>query len=166
MTALPLQDLQVSSFSEFLEEIAEGIERIQSGDFEPVFRKAMVDFEEYHDFWFQEEVAYTGAPWAELSPITIEAKGHGRILYDTGRLMRSLTSDSPDAIREIAGDVYSPSFRFGTFVEYAVYHQVGTDNMPARPIVGITEQGMERLSEDVFDHIVGLFFVGPPDSRN
>lgn len=161
----PLEELTIDSFDEFLEEVEQGIQRIREGDFTPPFRKAMKDFEEYHDFYFEEEVAYTGVPWAELSPITIEAKGHDTILFDTGRLRDSLTKNTPDAIREIAGDVYSPSFSFGTYVEYAAYHQAGTNNLPARPPVGITEQGLELLGEDVFDHIVGLFFVGAPETR-
>ncbi len=156
---------EIQSIDELFDLMAEGIERVRNADYEPVFRKVMNDFEDYHFFYFEHEVAFTGEPWAELSPITIERKGHDRILFDTGRLMASLTSDSADAIREIITDVHTPTMSFGTSVEYAAFHQEGTKYMPARPPLGITDVGMAQLTEDINDHLFGIFFVGDPNSR-
>lgn len=157
--------LVVDSIDELYSHIEQRIEEVLNADYEPVFRKVMNDFEEDHEFYFQNEVAFTGAPWAELSPVTIAAKGHDRILVDTGRLMASLTSDSPDAIREIVTGVHTPTMSFGTSVEYAGYHQTGTEHMPARPVLGITDIGMERLTDDLLDHLFGILLIGEPNTR-
>jgi len=39
---------------------------------------------------FQEEKAPDGTPWAPNSPVTIARKGHGRVLFHTGRLIGSI----------------------------------------------------------------------------
>lgn len=164
-----IPEMTIDNPSEFLENLAESVARVTEGDYTPVFRKVMVDLEEYHDFYFQEEISFEGQKWQELAPLTIEAKGHDTILVDTGRLKASLIGDTGDSIREIVGEANTPGFRFGTSVEYAIYHQVGTKqyggNLPARPMVGVPEAAVEKIFEDVQDHIMGLFFVGPPDSR-
>lgn len=73
--------------------------------------------------------------WAQLSERYAAWKAANypgmRILERTGRLRQALTeSSSPFAKRVIGGD----TFDFGTSgVEYASYHQSGTDFMPDRP---------------------------------
>lgn len=59
-----------------------------------------------------------GQPWDKLK------KRQGQILRDTGRLANSFSYS--------AG---ATGFRFGTDVNYAVYHQYGTDNLPQREMV-------------------------------
>lgn len=161
MSAAPSSMPRFNSFEELSQFFEAADERLEATDWTPVFRKQLKDFEEYHLFYFEQEVSFQNVPWAQLSPITIAAKGHATILFDTGALKASLTGPSPDAIRAIVTDVTTPGFVFGTSVEYAQYHQLGTRRMPARPPVGITEYAIQALSQDIIDHVIGVIFEGP-----
>jgi len=66
--------------------------------------------------------------WQPLAASTVARKGHSTILWETGRLMRSLWGVTPDSIR----DESALRLRFGTRVPYAKFHETGTQHMPAR----------------------------------
>ena len=69
------------------------------------------------------------------------------LLIKTGRLMDSLTNISdPDNILEVSDE----RIRFGTYVEYGIYHEEGTDRIPQRSFLEILEDfGLE-------DRLVGI----------
>jgi phage gpG-like protein len=76
-----------------------------------------------------------GGAWAPLSPPYARWKAKRRpgkpILVFDGDLRDSLTIPG-DGVWE----VWHRGFVIGTAVEYATYHQNGTPNMPARPVLG------------------------------
>lgn len=66
-----------------------------------------------------------GRPWAQLAPETIRAKGHDRILIDSGDL-----SQSGFVQRSPTGSVY-----LGFSSGLAPIHEYGTRTIPRRPIL-------------------------------
>lgn len=88
-------------------------------------------------------------PWPPLSEFTVQQKGHDTILYETGRLERSLTGITPDSII-VVRDLY---MRFGTRVPYAYPHQYG-DGLPLRRFMPEPHNYVGRLSQMAADYIV------------
>lgn len=80
--------------------------------------------------------ASAGAPWAPLAESTLRKK-HGSsamLLVDEGRLWESLTVPGAEfAVSELTDN--DQSLRFGTDDPVAGFHQHGTVNMPARPVI-------------------------------
>ena len=81
--------------------------------------------------------------WAPLSPLTIQKKGHSQILFDTGNMKNSIgigkietnyvSVTVPHAGKDLREDI--PSI-----------HQLGTDRIPQRKIVEVTDQLMNRIN--------------------
>lgn len=71
------------------------------------------------------------AAWAPLAAATVKRKGHGTILVDTGHLKDSIT----------LGEVTERQATVGTDAPYALYLQMGTKSMAARPFVPVTGAG-------------------------
>jgi phage gpG-like protein len=79
---------------------------------------------------FQTEGAAYGQHWLERKRETRGSKNRP-ILFQTGRLQRSFQQEGPDHIEESDGTTLA----FGSRVPYAIFHQLGTRKMPARPIL-------------------------------
>lgn len=96
------------------------------------------------DQFESEGVALLGRPWAPLEPRYLRWKvreGYDpRRLHQTGAMRQSLTS-RPMAIEEY----FPTSARFGTDDEKAAFHQNGTEFMPRRQIINVTDD----LGDDV-----------------
>jgi len=96
--------------------------------------------------------------WRELSPATMRRKGAGAwdVLDNTGELRASLASpESPYAYAQLSPDLMT--LAVGTLVPYAPYHQFGTRNMPARPLVPdeVPEDERRRWTQLVSDRLLG-----------
>jgi len=88
-----------------------------------------------------------GEPWAALSPRYAKRKaqkyGPGKkILEATGEMMASIVPESGEDYAEVV--IGSP---------YAIYHQTGTSRMPARPPLGIDEEGEEDIVQSTLDYL-------------
>ena len=86
------------------------------------------------EFYQQEAKLFNAAPWAPLSPAYAEYKrrelGGKPLLRVSDHLLRSFTQEgAPGNIHRI-DDL---SAEFGSSDFKAILHQLGTDNMPARP---------------------------------
>jgi len=125
-------------------------ERAQNADYESTLQPFLETLEKTHAEQFRGQQDSSGSAWAPLAPSTIAAKGHNRILYETGALEESLTSGGGDAIRE----VFDRGLVFGTSTEYAIFHQEGTSRMPARPPVGMQEATLDTMTNAVADAAV------------
>jgi hypothetical protein len=84
--------------------------------------------------------------WAPLKPRTIARKAalglDSRILRETQALFRSVTEQSsPDAVFDVNAD----SMVFGTSDRKAIFHQKGTDRMPKRKVVDLTERNRRAV---------------------
>lgn len=113
--------------------------------------------EEMHEEYFASATDPLGAPWAPLSPVTVAAKGHARILIDTEDLFQSLTdSGASEAIREFDGEF----ILFGTRREWAWTHMEGNPdrNLPQRIHTGIREDKIPNIVDVIADAAVELMF--------
>lgn len=93
---------------------------------------------------FEKEVGPDGKwkGWSEVyrQHMNRIGKGGNKILQDTGRLRGSLMPGGKGKHRSSAEGV-----TLYTKVQYAAAHQDGSDNMPARPFMWLSSNGMERL---------------------
>ena len=99
----------------------------QLRDMSPVMKAIGRKLESNVNVRFDTKTAPDGsawAPWAESTAAARAEEGRGTLLEYTGRMRDSLTSNA---------DAKSLEVGFG--VPYAVYHEVGTSRMPARPVL-------------------------------
>jgi len=135
-----------------LDGVYRDIERqYESLEFSPVWSEVIADLETLHDKYFLAEKGPAGK-WEELAEETVFRKGHEGILWETKRLQASLIGQTADSIREVISEEHNSGFVFGTEVEYAHYHMTGTQNMPARPMVGITEVEVDAIVNRMLDY--------------
>lgn len=105
-----------------------------------------------------------GGNWKPLRPRTIARKGHARILFDTELAYDSVSPEfeevfsiKPDKRTQFKADVTFGSkkqYPSGITVnEVMGYHQEGTDNMPARPVLVSpdlrTKKSMEKKCKEL-----------------
>lgn len=90
---------------------------------------------------FASKTSPAGAKWPDLSPKYQKQKSKmypgAPMLVATGELFRSVTSkDSQGSVvmRE------PKKMIFGTAIEYANFHQMGTEKMPKREFLGVTDK--------------------------
>lgn len=79
---------------------------------------------------FENSEAPDGSIWEDLKV------RDGKPLMDTGRLYQSV-------VAHVAND----SLQVGTNVSYAPYHQFGTEHIPARPFLGVSDDLLASLQE-------------------
>lgn len=104
-------------------------------DAEPAFQKMADHFAQMNNKQFDSEGGHYGGGWDPLKPQYAKWKatkrpGKGILEFD-GLLRESLTQ-RPFGVDEVTGT----GMTVGTGVEYARYHQDGTDDMPARELLG------------------------------
>jgi len=88
------------------------------------------------------ERKYTGGKASPLKPSTIKRKGHSRIFFDKGILVKSIkTKKDGDNYKVYVADKRA---------EIAGYLQQGTDKMVARPFFGITKTKLNEYVKQVF----------------
>jgi phage gpG-like protein len=82
--------------------------------------------------------------WKPLAPSTIQRKGHDNILIDTGTMMTS------SRITELKDGVVKVTVPYGGKKDSPAvpgYHQNGTDRIPQRKIVEVTEKLTRALNK-------------------
>lgn len=123
---------------------------LREADYEPTLEDFIPVLEAGEATAFQSGTEPGGAAWVPLAESTIRKKGHGIILVETEKLMKSLTSGGGDAVRETT----ERGMIFGTSVEYSSFLEDGTSRMPARPHVGMSEGTLEQLVNAIADATV------------
>lgn len=72
------------------------------------------------------------------------------------RLATSLTAKSRqsfgDAIREAIATTNGGALKFGTAVAYSIYNDQGTDRIPARPHIGMSEKHLDQMTARAADY--------------
>jgi phage gpG-like protein len=101
------------------------------------------------------EVEGRPAPWKVLADSTVAKRRNEdsstiKALRDTGMLWQSIGSEADGGISE-TGAAFA---EIGTRVEYAAYHQDGTDRIPARPFLLFQDQDISDIAEGMADWIV------------
>lgn len=132
-------------------------EIVANADYTEVMESFMPIFAADESRAFAHEMTVEGEPWAPLKPSTVARKGNDRILVEHGALIASLVNvGGPHNIHE----AMPRGAIFGTSDPKALFHQLGTSRMPARPPVGISEETLDRLCEAVADRTVELIGAG------
>nr|DAX93792.1 MAG TPA: virion morphogenesis protein [Caudoviricetes sp.] len=83
---------------------------------------------------FEQSRSPGGTAWQVLK--RPRPRGGDRPLQDTGVLMSSITAQ-----------VHGNTLQIGTATDYAHYHQFGTQHIPARPFLGISDDLLASIKE-------------------
>lgn len=102
-------------------------------------RKAAEGIAGLIDEQFERSTDPYGAPWAPLAESTIARKGSDKILEETDKLR--------DGIR--VAPTAGAGVQITSEAEYAGFHQVGREDMPARPI--LPTRGLPRTWQRIID---------------
>ena len=132
------------------QDFREAIARLQvaAADLSPLMAQIAAHLEAVAQRAFENESdPNTGGKWAALSPRYLARRQRmgrwpGKILQLTGEMAASLVSES---------DADSALVAIGT--SYAKYHQFGTSRMPARPFLGLDEQGEQDIRQATLDYL-------------
>lgn len=136
-------------------------QEVIGADWRPTMAEIVTVLEEDHNERFAAEVDLNGAPWAPLSPYTIERKGHDTKLQELGLLINSVTdSTSPLAIREFEDQGEEKSITFGTRRPWARSHQEGTEKIPQRKFLGASDKAKERIREIIGRRVQAIVMGG------
>lgn len=125
-------------------------QQFQNADYSKTLEPFLKVFEGTHAAGFASQSNPVGSKWKPLAPSTIKRKGHGIILYETGRLKASLTGASGDAVRAVS----HRGLLFGTQVEYSIFHQMGGGRLPQREHVGINDETCQGVVDAIADAVV------------
>jgi phage gpG-like protein len=68
----------------------------------------------------------------------------------SGKLFQSLSD-----LRGTPNKIDKKEATFGTNIKYAEFHQSGTRNMPARPVVFVTERYERKWADSAAEHAAG-----------
>ena len=91
-------------------------------------------------------------PWEALAQSTVERKGHGRILFDSGRLQAALTGHTADSIVEVT----RLSLIYGVDLFRALKHEGGLFGLPRRGFMPYGHQVDDFVARRATEHILGL----------
>lgn len=124
-----------------------GERAMEAGELWNVLHGALMDMEFEQ---FASEGEHGSGGWAPLASSTVAAKQRQgypvEILHRTLALFKSLTQpDSEGSLFENFGEY----MRFGTTIEYAIYHQTGTRTLPMRKPVQLTAAERLELTKSV-----------------
>lgn len=126
-------------------------QKFQNADFREPLEGFIPQIEQEERAAFAGEKTPGGEPWAKLSPYTIKKKGHARILYESGAMMAAMIDHkAPHHV----GEVTDRFLTYGTDLEYAAFHQDGTDRISQREFAGLSEETVDRLVNRTADHAV------------
>lgn len=149
----------LNSFSEFVNMIRIMVEPIRNPQVDSTTWQATIEMlQEMERGYFASSAGPDGTPWAPLKPYTIQKKGHSIILRETWELMNSLTGLSATSVRSTTPTM----LEFGTNRPWAWVNQDGDQRgrIPARPFVGMSDQGMTDVVDLMADAVVQMMFGG------
>lgn len=136
-------------------DIPDEIEKIKDNldDFGPVFKQARENLKTL----FRNNFLQNGLPAGGWKPLdaeygswkSINFPGRGPMVR-SGKLFRSLSE-----LRGNPNKIDKKEATFGTNIKYAEFHQSGTRNMPARPVVFVTERYERKWADAAAEHAAG-----------
>jgi phage gpG-like protein len=136
-----------------------GIARFAEGvaDYRPIWPVIEDDFYALEKDQFKSEGAEGGEPWKELTPEYAKWKeahfAGAKILHRTGDIERSLTNpNDPNTVRIEE----RKTLTLGTRIPYALFHQVGTSRMDARPEILMPEAFKRMVMHHVQVYLVQI----------
>lgn len=150
---MAVQEIEFDELQSVFDDVDDQFRGIDYGE---TLKGLTADLRRQHDKQFQTGTDSTGTAWTPLKESTVRRKGHGIILVDTEDMMNSLTQEgAQNSISDIGGRNGSILGRllFGTSDPKAAKHQFGI-GVPARPPVGVSEETLGKMTNDVADATV------------
>ncbi len=98
----------------------------------------------------------SGDPWAELSELTIELKGHDRPLYQSGELAESIeVKNVNDRGVTIKANAPHASYMQGGVrkVKGKYKSKRPSPQIPALPFMGFSEENLKRIAKILREHV-------------
>lgn len=136
---------------------------MRAADWAPAFEAIEESFYNIEARWFSTEGQ---GSWPDLADTTLDRKayigGAGGILYRTGDLSISLTQKGgAGSIIEDGFSGPAPMLFMGTDIPYAIYHQDGTNHMPARPVISLSEDDVALWAGILQDYLASATISVP-----
>jgi phage gpG-like protein len=103
-------------------------------DARPAFERMIPRLREGEGQIFNSQGSAIGHPWPKAAEP--DRKVNPQLLVATGALRRSLEGKTSESVQHAT----STELQFSTLVPYAGFHQHGTSRMPARPMIGMTDE--------------------------
>jgi phage gpG-like protein len=141
------------TYADNSEAVSEELKSFQDAlaDNAPALREIAGDFREMLARQFASEGRAEGTPWAPRKSPLVGADGvrprrgerRSPLLVRTGALRDSLARPGAGHVEEMDAG----SLTLGTRLPYALFHQLGTRHMPARPIIVLSDARAQRWTE-------------------
>ena len=132
-----------SDFQEVYDDISDNFRAAEYNDELSDFNEKLFEF---HEAGFALERDPNTSAWPPLAAATIRRKKSDKILVETGRLKRSLTTaGSADHV----GEIFDRGLTFGTSVPYSIFHQQGTSKIPQRAHVGLAPERVDQITKTI-----------------
>ena len=125
-------------------------------DYRPAWPDVQTVMEHIEELQFSSQGAHGSGGWAALNPryAAYKAARYGvkPILQRTGELKASLTENTGKSVREMR----PLEFQYGTRVPYAGFHQSGTNRMPRRKLIDLTEADKRDIMRTIQRYLVSV----------
>lgn len=120
-------------------------------DFSPALKVVMVLLASETKMNFHRGASPDGIPWVPLKRPRKKGQTRDKPLRDRGLLMASASANTsgPGAVR----DVTTHSLEYGSSLHYGGYHQTGTEFIPQRQWLGMTEATADKVARIVADFV-------------
>jgi phage gpG-like protein len=101
----------------------------------------------------------SGEPWAPLSQVTIDWKGHDQMLFQSGEMADSVKVESVtnDRFVVVADSPHAGYMQRG--VRFTRGKITGA-RVPPRPFMGFSEANIKRITKILLNHIAGQIQAG------
>lgn len=118
---------------------------------QPVLLDIGADWIKINEEMFGTEGRRSGHPWRGLAFSTVKKRGSAHpILFDTGELFDEMVD--PIHIRVTDSTLHMALSEYADRI--GEYHQHGTVNMPARPIVNFTDMDRHHFTRKIRDFVM------------
>lgn len=112
-------------------------------DNRPAFERMIPRLRQGEAQIFNSQGAAIGHPWPKAAEP--DRKLNPALLVATGALRRSLEGKTSESVQHAT----ATELQFSTLVPYAGFHQHGTSRVPARPMIGMTDEVRRAMAHAV-----------------
>lgn len=103
---------------------------------------------------FAQRESPDGAPWA---PLAGKYPPNKRPLIDTGAMLGASLGRNAGTAAAVESNAQEVGVK-GDEIFYAIFHQLGTSKMPARPFIGMREETIDDGAEWLADYVLRRIF--------
>lgn len=152
-----MASIQINATDEFplLTERLTELQQALNGDLTPLMQAIGAVLENNTRQRFANKKSPDGTNWAELLPQTVQYKKNKRV-SKKGVTAVGILVESGDLFRSIASQASNGRLEVGTDRQYGIFHQIGMNNMPARPFIGVGDDDRDEVNNVINDYLRSL----------